>query len=490
MKNIQYTILKHWAGNLFTAIVLILSTGSLQAQFSSSGLSFDIFTQEDGLPNNQIQCIYQDSKGWMWIGTSQGVSRFDGYHFVNFLHDPYDSTSLTGHLVRVITEDKKGNLLIGTENGGLNVFDREKEQFSNPLKPIKDFALREVSVNAMAFDDSGNLFIGTEFNIIRLDTAGQIKQLTPEYVDTQESFNGSYIRNLQFDNNGILWIGTNKGLYTYDPVSNVAHYFQLPFKQEHNLEIWEIYIDDAGYVWAGTYASGLFRISAETHTIEVIKLEPEMDRTETVRSVSKGVFGEYWIGTRGGLYVYSLQKGVTGFLQQDSRDARSISNNSILSIFNDARGETWIGTRNGLNLLAKSKQVFHHFGALPGDNKFLNSSIIYAFWMDDNENIWIGTEDGGVNIFNRVKGEYTYLTTDDDRPFRISQNCIKAFLDDKSGNLWIGTYLGGIDVLNLSTGTITNYKHEPGKPGSLSDNRVWDFCFDRNNNIWVATSGE
>jgi len=92
-----------------------------KAHSSFSELTFDIFTQENGLPNNQIQCVYQDSRGWIWIGTSQGLSRFDGYSFVNFLPNPDDSTSLKGNLVRVIKEDRNGNLLVGTENGGLNV---------------------------------------------------------------------------------------------------------------------------------------------------------------------------------------------------------------------------------------------------------------------------------------------------------------------------------------------------------------------------------
>ena len=96
-----------------------------------NNLSFDLYSQEHGLSNNQIHCVLQDSKGWMWIGTSQGVCRFDGYRFTVFKNDPDDATSLKGNLVRVIYEDSKGQLFIGTENGGLNKFDREKETFQH-----------------------------------------------------------------------------------------------------------------------------------------------------------------------------------------------------------------------------------------------------------------------------------------------------------------------------------------------------------------------
>jgi signal transduction histidine kinase/ligand-binding sensor domain-containing protein/DNA-binding response OmpR family regulator len=458
------------------------------AHSSFSELTFDIFTQEDGLPNNHIQCIYQDSRGWIWIGTSQGLSRFDGYSFVNYLPDLSDSASLRGNLIRVIKEDRKGNLLVGTENGGLNIFNRALEKFSHPLKNFSTFKFRDISVNDIESDKFGNLYIGTDFNILKIDTTGKIGIIDARFEDEQESFEGNFVRNLQFDNNGILWIGTNNGLYILNPETRLIESFELPFEENQNREIWEIYLDDEGLLWIGTYSAGLFLISPENLTVKHIKLEPGVERTETVRSVSKGVFGEFWIGTRGGLYNYSKIRGFTGFYRHDERDPRSISNNSVLSILNDARGETWIGTRGGLNLLAKSKQVFHHFGALPGDNNYLNSSIIYAFWIDNEGKIWIGTEDGGVNIFNPETGKYEYLTASERDPNSISQNCIKAFLDDQRGNLWIGTYMGGIDVINLETRKITHYKHEPEKPGTLSDNRVWDFCLDRNNEIWVATS--
>jgi signal transduction histidine kinase/ligand-binding sensor domain-containing protein/DNA-binding response OmpR family regulator len=482
--------IKQWKGNhlgvlLAGALLMVCSV----AQASFSELTFDIYTQENGLPNNQIQCIYQDSKGWVWVGTSQGLSRFDGYSFVNFLPDPSDSNSLNGNLVRVIKEDRNGNLLVGTENGGLNIFNREKEIFSHPFKKMNGYHVVDVSVNDIVEDEAGNFYLGTDFNIMVFDTLGNLSVVKTEQVSGQEKFEGSFVRNLQFDTHGILWAGTNNGLYYYNPRNNQMASFQLPFDSYQNKEIWEIYLDGEGMLWVGTYSAGLFLVSPDDHSVVPVILEPRLNRTETVRAVSKGVFGEYWIGTRGGLYAYSKERGVTGFYRHDERDPRSISNNSVLSVLNDARGETWIGTRGGLNLLAKSKQVFHHFGALPGDDNYLNSSIIYAFWIDNEGKIWIGTEDGGINILNPESGKYEYLVARENNRNSISQNCIKAFLDDRRGNLWVGTFLGGIDVINLKNREIKHFKHEPGKAGSLSDNRVWDFCLDRNNDIWVATSG-
>lgn len=449
--------------------------------------SFDYFSQADGLPNNQIQCIYQDREGWIWLGTSQGLSRFDGYRFVNFINSRDDTTSLSGNIVRVIFEDKKGDLYVGTENGGLNKFDREKERFSHPFKSNPEFRSKELSVNAITEDENGNIFIGTDRNLLRIDPAGHLTRINPSGTAVA-GFTGSFIRTLHFDNNGLLWVGTTNGLFYYSPDNNSISEILLPLGQNQSKEVFDILRDDDGKLWVATYSGGIMIIDPITLSVTHLDLQPFYERTETVRSISKGLLGDYWIGTRGGLYIYTRAKGVTGFFKHDDRDNHSLANNSVLDIFHDNRGDAWIGTRGGLNLLAKSKQVFRNFSALPNDNHFLNCNIIYAFWIDDRQRIWVGTEDGGINIYDPAKGTYEYMLAGPKGSNTISQNCIKAFLDDGRGNLYIGTFWGGIDVLNLATGRISHYRHSEDNPQSLSDNRVWALQKDREGGIWVGTS--
>lgn len=465
-----------------------LALTGLNAQGETVILSFDNFYQSDGLPNNQIQCIYQDSKGWIWLGTSHGLSRFDGYRFVNFIPDPEDSTSLSGHLVRVILEDHNGNLLVGTENGGLNLFDRDKEHFTHPFRDHPEFREREVSVNALHKCPDGSLYIGTNAGLLRADRAGNLARVTPDGPAGSTEFIMSFIRVIQSDNSGKLWIGTTSGLFLYDPSLNYVEEISVPLTGLQSKEIFDIFRDDDGLFWIATYSSGVFLCDPAARTFRHLNLEPHSERTETVRTISKGALGDYWIGTRGGLFVYSPTRGITSLFRHDDRDENSLSNNSVLDIYHDARGEIWLGTRGGLSLLAKSKQVFRDYRALPNDNRYLNCNIIYAFWIDNNDRIWIGTEDGGINILDRETGTFSYLIPDPEDPNSISENCIKAFLDDRRGNLWIGTFWGGIDVMNLKTGRIKNIRRIPGNPNSLSDNRVWDMCLDNNGQIWIATS--
>lgn len=467
-------------------ILVFTDIAAVYAREKTNVLSFDSFTLADGLPNNQVQCITQDSRGWIWLGTSQGLSRFDGYRFINFLSDPNDTTTLSGTLVRTVFEDSRGNLFVGTENGGLNLFDRKKERFSHPLKNNPEFRGREVSVNTITEDNNGNLYLGTDRNLLLLDKEWHLKKIVPENNPGADRFAGSFIRMLNTDLLGMVWIATSDGLFVYNPSANIINSVELPLVNRQSREVFEIFRDDDGRMWIGTYSNGLFVIDPATGATDHLSLQPAIERTETIRAISKGKLGDYWIGTRGGLYVYSGTKGVTDFFRHDDRDSRSLANNSVLDIFHDNRGGTWIGTRGGLNLLAKSKQVFRNFSALPDDDRYLNSNIIYAFWVDGEGKTWIGTEDGGINIFNPETGTFKYLTAGG--PNSISQNCVKAFEDDGRGNLWIGTFWGGIDVLNLKTGRISHFKHEPDNKHSLSDDRVWDLQADDSGGIWVATS--
>jgi signal transduction histidine kinase/ligand-binding sensor domain-containing protein/DNA-binding response OmpR family regulator len=476
--------------------IIILASGLLNTGFASEPepenrtniFSFYNYTQEQGLPHNMIQCIYQDRRGWMWFGTSQGLSRFDGYRFVNFVNNPDDTSSLSGNLVRVITEDSSGNLLVGTENGGLNIFDREKELFLHPYRNHPEFTSREVSVNAIAADNDGSLWIGTDRNLLKIDRTRSLVPVQPEAVNFKPDASGYFVRVMQFDIYGQLWIGTTGGLLIYDPQKNSIEQVNLPLSDAQSKEIYEIFRDDDGSMWIGTYEKGIFIADPVTRKVKPLIITPYHERSETIRSISKSISGDYWLGTRGGLYIYSGTKGVTDYFRHDERDMRSLANNSILDIYHDSNGITWIGTRGGLNMLSNSKQVFQDFRALPSDDHFLNSSTVYALWIDQNGKVWIGTEDGGINIYDPSSGTFKYMMSDEEDPNTISQNCVKAFLDDGKGSLWIGTFWGGIDVLDLKTGSITHYRHSPGDPASLSDNRVWALCHDGEEGIWTGTS--
>jgi len=469
---------------LLTGLLSFLPGSRSNAAEVINNLNFDFYSQENGLSNNQIHCIHQDNKGWMWFGTSQGVCRFDGYKFTVFKNDPEDSTSLKGNLVRTIFEDRKGQLWIGTENGGLNKFNREKENFQHLFYAGDNSLLKDATVTSINEDSIGNLWVGTSAHLYRIENENKLSEIKP----ANRNDLSEYFRVIKSDRSGNIWLGTNNGLYLYDPKNNQIQKINLSQNQTSNQEIWDIFHDDDGILWIGTYANGLLTVNPITLEVKQLTLDSENDRNQTVRAISKDRNGKYWIGTRGGLYVYEKNKGATAFYYHDEREPKSLVNNSIQCIFHDLKGDVWIGTRNGINFLIEERQNIQGYKSMPGDNRYLNSSEIYAFWVDPKGDIWTGTESGGINILDRKTGRFKYMLPQKGNPNSLSTNCIKALLDDGKNNLWIGTFLGGIDVLNLKTGAVKHYTNNPADPSSLSDNRVWSFLRDSINDIWVGTS--
>ncbi len=453
--------------------------------FSQNLISFESFTSDNGLPSNQIQCTFQDKQGWIWFGTNNGLSRFDGYDFVNFQNEEGDTTSIFGDLVRTIFEDSRGRLWVGTENGGLNLYHREKEIFTHPYINDEFFKGRNVAVNDILEDQEGNLWMATSKNLIQISQDGHIKEY---YLPGMRN---AFVRVLEFDEEGSLWIGTNSGLFVLEKNNGQIKNVPLSYKNGESDEIWEIFMDSRGRLEVGTFSNGLFVLDPKTFKYHHIELKPEKKRNETVRSVIEDQKGNYWVGTRGGLYYYNSKRKMQTVYCQSDLNPMSLTNNSVSDIFMDQNQEIWISTRNGVNLLAKSKQVFQNFNAHPSDhsNKYLNSSVIYAFWEDEKGKVWVGTEDGGINIYNPKSGSYEYLVANPkNKSGTLSSNCIKAFQKGKDGKLWVGTFLGGVNIIDLKTGKVTVYSHDANNSASLSDDRVWDFLLDDKGDMWVATS--
>lgn len=484
-----HSLLRPFNGVL-PAVILILTTASTEPlPGRGNTFVFEHFTQENGLSNNQVQCIFQDRKGYMWFGTSQGVSRFDGYRFRVFENIAGMDHSLRGNLVRSIFQSKNGTIYIGTENGGLNVFDSSKERFSHPFDGYSGLRLENASVNCIAEDQFERLWLGSDSGIIRYHPDGKVSMINPAEEDPEKYFEGNFVRVMAFGRHGKLWMGTNNGVFVLDTAENRVSPVVLPLPPSLNEEIWELVAEPDGRIWIGTYDNGVFLMADEGKIEEHLIPDKANERSYTVRAICRDKFGSYWMGTRGGVFVYKPGEGMNGNFFHDEREEKSLSGNSVLSVFHDAKGDTWIGTRLGISYLVHSKQVFRSYRAMPDDKKYLNSKEIYAFWRQNNGHIWIGTEDGGVNIFDPVKQDFEYLTHDPGDPSTLSSNCIKTFMEDGKGNVWIGTFRGGISVVNLSNRkTVKYYRQNPGMSHSIADDRVWDLFRDSRNNIWAATS--
>ena len=478
--NLVLRVFLYWS----LPIVLLLNSRNVWAQ--PGQIVFENYTLENGLQNNMIQQAFQDSKGYMWFATNHGVSRYDGYKFRSFRNDPRDKTSLSGLLARVIYEDKAGNLWIGTESGGLNRFNREKENFEHILSADSTRGIG-TSVKAIAEDKSGRLWLGTNIGLKMYDPKSGAVKWYPYRGLKINSPSDTYVRVLQFDATGRLWVGTNSGL---DLFHSSTGKFSRVYNKHPELadEIWEIYKDTDGSLWVGTYNNGLFRLNPSTDVLEKIYLNGDREWSKTIRSVVRDEQGLYWIGSRAGLYIYNPQKKTYSWFGNIENEPKSLVNNSVLNIYKDAAKNLWICTRGGISLMVPGRQIFRHYNAFEKSLRHLNNNEVYTLWENKTDNkLWIGTGSGGVNILDRNTGLFTYLIHNPVNPNSISGNSIKTLMDDGAGNIWIGTYKEGISIFNQKSKKISRYYHNPANPSSLAHNSVWALYRDKKGSIWVGT---
>jgi signal transduction histidine kinase/ligand-binding sensor domain-containing protein/DNA-binding response OmpR family regulator len=444
-------------------------------------LHFDNYTQEDGLFNSPVHCAFQDYRGWMWFGTNQGLSRFDGYRFVSFKNQPDNENSLIGALVRVIFEDSKKNLWVGTENGGLNLFNRNQETFVRVGE--KNQILKGHSVNTITEDKKGHLWIGTENGLYEYNVENNKVENIYTKTDNAGALSDNYIRAVRIDHEGRVWVGTNSGLDCLLPSEEKIIHIDLPFKNGKD-EIHKIFIDKDNSIWVGSYTSGLFIVDPKTFNCHHVDLDAGNERSVTVRAIERDNDGSYWIGTRGGLYHYWKSANRWECNEHDERNETSLCHNSVLDIFKDQKGDLWIASRGGISYLNQEDQAFRNYTAMRNDNQYLNDYELYAFWIDPQKNIWVGTERGGINVLDRKTQTFRYIT----RSNGLSSNCIKSLFGESNGDLWIGTYMGGINVYNINSQRVVAVYKSDNKPGSLIDNRVWSFFRDSHQNMWIGTS--
>ncbi len=459
-------------------IVLLSFFVKLQAGVPSFA-RFDKITQADGLSSNHILTIYQEKAGWIWVGTSLGLNRYDGYHFKVYKSDIDGLGTLKGGLVRCVYEDWQSRIWIGTEHGGLNLFDRDMEKFSHFR--FSDISIDSLfSANCIISDSQNRIWVGTNKGVAFLDENDKLQKIN---IQAWNEAGSPDVSRIVIDKKGNLWMGTISGLFVYDLQTKASRRLPLPDVDRVFDEINALYYDSDNILWLGSYNEGVFTVDPATQTVKKFDSWIRFNRSETIRAIVEDHQGIMWFGTRGGLVAYDKgSKSYSTFLR-DEDESLSLSLNSILSLCVDSKGDLWIGTRGGINYRDNDKQAFRHLKASKNDTRFLNNAEIYCFLIHGKD-ILIGTESGGVNIYDTQTHRFRYLTTKDG----LSGDCVKAFVQD-GNEIIIGTYKGGITIIDATTYKVKSIlRYQKNNPSSLNDDIVWGLFKDSHENIWVATN--
>ena len=532
---------------LFFLVLLcfILLPTSLPGQTPGTYFRFTRISLEQGLSQTTVMNVLQDSKGLMWIGTQDGLNRFDGYEFKVYKNDPHDSTTLSDNHVYCIYEDRSGVLWIGTKYG-LNRFHRENQQFTVfRHQPENPDSLRHNAVWCIHEDDNGILWIGTGMGLNRFDPLTRHFEL---YIPGKKKNPGPImVRTICKDSSGMLWIGTaGRGVHRFDPgkrqfTASYIHEVGNPHSLSNN-DIKCIYEDRGGVLWIGTRGGGVNKFDPGKRHFTRYTHEPDNPHSlshDWVWTIHEDRSGRLWVGTKGGgLALLNRKTGHFTRFQHDPANPNSLSNDQVICIYEDRGGVLWFGTYgDGLNLFDPAATRFNYYRHDPANPNSLSDSYITSIVEQRTGNLWIGTKSGGLNMLDRKTGRFTlfqhnpinsnslshnYVTSicedrygvlwigtyggglnrfdpvlgrfvhykaDASRPFHLSNNEIQYIYEDRSGVLWIGTYSGGLNRFHRESGQFTSYQHDPQNPNSLSHKSVTCILEDRSGSLWVSTLG-
>ncbi len=449
-------------------------------------IKFKHLSVQDGLSRSWVKCIHQDSYGFMWFGTGDGLNRYDGYTFKVYKNHANNPNSINNNNINIIYEDKQGRLWIGTQEG-LNIYNRDDNTFI-PLDVIDNF------IDCIYEFDDGQLLIGSP---------GGLFLVNPEDLSVNQIFNNIYVDAILMDKNENLWLGTYNGLrllntsdYSY---TDFTHDDSDPSSIGDNI-IRSLYQDSYGNIWIGTN-SGLVRMNYTDDPAQpefiLLKHDPRNSQSISmgaVLTIAEDNDKNLWIGIEnGGLNILELQElspKNTSFHHYTYiyYDNTSLSNNSVHCIYLDAQNTIWLGTYGGgLSYYNKLLQKFRHYKSIPGNSNSLNNNHVNVIYEDGNY-LWLGTE-GGLNMMDKRNNSVRHYTFDPNDNASISSNAVWSIFKDSNENLWIGTWAGGLNLFNPETETFTRYLNHNDIGNSLGGYSVYGFLEDRENDLWIASMG-
>ncbi len=490
----KITGIKPFSTWLFLIILFIqFMSSALPAQ--KPKITFRQITQDDGLSQASVHKIYQDYRGFMWLGTEDGLNRYDGRFFKIYKNNNDDLSSISYNHTDALYEDRSGTLWIGTVGGGLNKYNREKDNFTCYRYDKNDTSsISNDFIYAIVQDSAGILWVGTNFGLNKLNP--ETEMFTRIYAGTEGGWNlsGNKITILYKDKAGRLWVGTaGHGLNCLNPGSREFIQYVSDKKTPGSLSnntVLSILEDRSGMLWFGT-ESGLNTYDVQKNIfvrIQIISSEGKNLSRIRVTDMHQDKNGIIWIAADGGgLIRYDPRTKIFYEYTSDQNDSESLIDNHVYSIFDDASGILWVGTSSGLGRYDTAGKKFRHYRSKKNDSGSLNAKVVFSIFEDTKDIFWIGTYGGGLNRWDRKHNKFEHFMFDPENPQSVSSNKIRAIFRDRFGVLWIGTEKG-LNQFDYKKKKFRRLYHNPANSGSISCDFIRVIYEDRFGDLWIGTT--
>jgi signal transduction histidine kinase/ligand-binding sensor domain-containing protein len=526
----------------WVAAVMWLASGAAAAA-DAPALVLEHLTPSEGMPQGTVYATLQDSQGFVWLGTEDGLVRYDGHELVRYAYSR-SVGGLPGNFIRAIVEDAHHDLWIAIKDSGLARWNRATDSFTvYRHDPSNAASLASDTTRTVLVDARGRVWVGTyDAGIDVLDPAsGRFEHFRHDPANP-DSLGDNQIFTLALDRSGALWVGTAAGLDRWQPERSAFVHFRHDAKDPASLDgnlVAPVIEDRNGSLWVGTFDGGLSRMDRAGRVIERFRHDPKLATSlasDDVRAILEDHAGHLWIGTPEGLDLLDRSTRRFSHYRHDESDTGSLRDSYVLSLYQDTAGLVWIGTREGgvSRWNPRSWELGGHrpdwlagklvmsFADAPGGKVWIASMGGGLVRYDDatgeavdvdrivgrhdtigdqrvmslrsgrDETLWIGTMANGLEKLT-AKGQLESIPVKAGDPHSVSAAGIMTILEAHDGRIWIGTYGGGADVLDPATGLIRQlpYGTTAGtvSPGAVSAENVSAIAEDSQGNMWLGTDG-
>ncbi|MBN1926868.1 MAG: hypothetical protein JW798_13640, partial [Prolixibacteraceae bacterium] len=441
-------------------------------------LSFNHLSIEDGLANNSVRTMFQDQEGYLWFGTLNGLSRYDGQQFRTFSYSLSDSTSISNNKVREIFQDGLGYLWITTYDNNAHRFDPHTETFINIPAELGETA-KNLPVHFVVETSPGEVWIYfTSQGCARINSDVEGQGITVSRFDTGNGLLSNSLYGIWGDSKGQVWISTEAGLqrFTSTVKSNgkagSSVFFTNPAKQV------DAFCVGSDEVWAGSLSGEVYRIIGSW-----VEKVWESSTGAEVRDIHILQSGDIIAATaQGVLLIDGKQRKGKLFNIYNSQ----LNSNNIFSVYPDSKGDCWLVTdQRGVTRFQPQNLQFTHFSLNPEIRLSIVEGEKQVFLEDMNGDVWVGIYGGGISRFNRNTEQFEQYLHDENNPASLSSNLILSIFHDRSGNLLAGTYKRGVNIINLEQGNFHSVKG-PAGPADDFSNEVRAVFEDHRGWIWTG----
>jgi len=526
----------HTCSTLAWLGILALSFGSLTRAAEPTAVGLSYLVIDDGLCSDEVRVMIQDPLGYLWVGTKNGLNRYDGYDLDCFSHDPDDPDSLSSDDITTLMVDSDGDLWAGTWGGGLNRFEPDSLGFTRFLElSTRESAGRGTIISCLFEDSCGRMWVGSvpggllSFDrqtgssrvVLPVSSSGdQIRYVTDVTEDSLGriwvALMGEGVRVLDAEGNeldrlrhdpgdpagltsddawfvhedhgGSIWIGTQDGLNRYDPRNGWLTRFHADSDDPGALihgDVRTCMEDRTGQLWLGTWGGGVSIVDPISATFS--RPGPADFGEKMIRDIFEDETGILWFGTwENGLIRYDPFQDMFDTYRHDPDDPGSLGDSEVWSILEDQTGMLWVGHEKGLDRLMPGDQGFTHYRYRRGDPETLAGGAVNSLYREG-DSLWIGAWIGGLCRLDIPTGKVTRYPVGAEDGFSSSGPKIKDIVPTGDGDLWLFIHGRGIDRFDPETGRFTYYRVDPTDPDSLISAIVWCGVVEGPENLWAGT---